>query len=229
MALTSEHHVYPQRRPGRSDHRRRQGDAAAPDAKVLRVLPEKNKIVVEGVNRVYKHLKPSAKNPQGGRLSKEMPIDASNVMLFCPTLQPRRPRRPPVHRRRQKERYCKKCAASLGQRRPRQAAPTPRSSQADRDRPARPDRHDPRSDCVRTCAEPRRDERMTAHGPLARPVQHEIVPALAKKFGRTNKLAIPKLEKIVINMGVGKATAGQGRCIEAAVEQPGARSPARSR
>ena len=31
-------------------------------AKVLRVLPEKNKIVVEGVNRVYKHLKPSAKN-----------------------------------------------------------------------------------------------------------------------------------------------------------------------
>ena len=53
-------------------------------AKVLRVLPEKNKIVVEGVNRVYKHLKPSAKNQQGGRLSKEMPIDASNVMLYCP-------------------------------------------------------------------------------------------------------------------------------------------------
>ncbi len=54
-------------------------------AKVLRVLPEKNKIVVEGVNRVYKHLKPSAKNQQGGRLSKEMPIDASNVMLYCPS------------------------------------------------------------------------------------------------------------------------------------------------
>jgi len=53
-------------------------------AKVLRVLPEKNKIVVEGVNRVYKHLKPSAKSQQGGRLSKEMPIDVSNVMLFNP-------------------------------------------------------------------------------------------------------------------------------------------------
>ena len=53
-------------------------------AKVLRVLPEKGKIVVEGVNKVYKHLKPSAKNQQGGRLSKEMPIDASNVMLYCP-------------------------------------------------------------------------------------------------------------------------------------------------
>src|SRR6188768_1481077 len=52
-------------------------------AKVLRVLPEKNKVVVEGVNRVYKHLKPSQKNQQGGRLSKEMPVDASNVMLYC--------------------------------------------------------------------------------------------------------------------------------------------------
>ena len=41
-------------------------------------------MVVEGVNRVYKHLKPSQKNQQGGRLSKEMPIDVSNVMLYCP-------------------------------------------------------------------------------------------------------------------------------------------------
>ena len=52
-------------------------------AKVLRVIPERNKIVVEGVNRVYKHLRPSQKNPQGGRLSKEMPIDVSNVKLYC--------------------------------------------------------------------------------------------------------------------------------------------------
>src|SRR4051812_18676896 len=54
-------------------------------AKVLRVLPERNKIVVEGVNRVFKHLKPSQKNQQGGRLSKEMPIDVSNVLLVCPS------------------------------------------------------------------------------------------------------------------------------------------------
>lgn len=83
-------------------------------AKVLRVLPEKNKIVVEGVNRVFKHLKPSAKNQQGGRLSKEMPIDASNVMLFCPSCG----RGVRVGHRfteaGQKQRYCKKCNASLG-------------------------------------------------------------------------------------------------------------------
>ena len=53
-------------------------------ARVLRVLPKENKVVVEGVNRVYRHLKPSKRNPQGGRLSKEMPIDASNVMFIDP-------------------------------------------------------------------------------------------------------------------------------------------------
>jgi large subunit ribosomal protein L24 len=36
------------------------------------------------VNRVYRHLKPSKRNPQGGRLSKEMPVDASNVMFVDP-------------------------------------------------------------------------------------------------------------------------------------------------
>ena len=69
-------------------------------AKVLRVLPERNKIVVEGVNRVYKHMKPSQKNPQGGRLSKEMPIAVSNVMLFCPKCNRGVRDRPPIHRRR---------------------------------------------------------------------------------------------------------------------------------
>ncbi len=82
--------------------------------KVLRVQPEKNKIVVEGVNRVYKHLKPSQKNQQGGRLSKEMPIDASNVLLYSPTAR----RGVRVGYRftesGQKERYCKVTGASLG-------------------------------------------------------------------------------------------------------------------
>jgi large subunit ribosomal protein L24 len=53
--------------------------------RVVRVLTEKNKVVVEGVNLVYKHLKPSRLNPQGGRLSKEAPLAVSNVMLYCKT------------------------------------------------------------------------------------------------------------------------------------------------
>ncbi len=60
------------------------GDDKGTEGKVLRVLREKNQVVVEGVNRVYRHLKPSRRNPQGGRLSKEMPVDASNVMLLDP-------------------------------------------------------------------------------------------------------------------------------------------------
>jgi large subunit ribosomal protein L24 len=51
--------------------------------RVMNVYPDRNKIVVEGFNLVYKHLKPSRRNPQGGRLSKEAPIDVSNVMLYC--------------------------------------------------------------------------------------------------------------------------------------------------
>jgi len=91
------------------------GDDKGPEPrKVLRVLPEKGKIVVEGVNRVYKHLKPSAKNQQGGRLSKEMPIDASNAMLYNSTL--RRGVRVGFRftESGQKERYCKLSGESLG-------------------------------------------------------------------------------------------------------------------
>jgi large subunit ribosomal protein L24 len=61
------------------------GDDKGTRGKVLRVLRSKNQLVVEGVNRVYRHLKPSKRNPQGGRLSKEMPVDASNVMLVDPS------------------------------------------------------------------------------------------------------------------------------------------------
>jgi large subunit ribosomal protein L24 len=91
------------------------GDDKSPEPrKVLRVLPEKNKVVVEGVNRVYKHMKPSQRNQQGGRLSKEMPIDVSNVMLYSPSA--RRGVRVGfrVTEAGQKERFCKVTGASMG-------------------------------------------------------------------------------------------------------------------
>ena len=58
------------------------GDDKGKRGKVLRVLREDGKVVVEGINRVYRHLKPSRRNPQGGRLSKEMPVDASNIAFI---------------------------------------------------------------------------------------------------------------------------------------------------
>ena len=82
--------------------------------RVLRLLPEEGKVVVEGMNRVYKHLKPNRRNAQGGRLSKEMPVAVSNVLLYCSTCR----RGVRIGRRYlddgSKERFCKKCGNSLG-------------------------------------------------------------------------------------------------------------------
>ncbi len=88
--------------------------ASRTTGRVLRLVPDENKVVVEGINRVYKHLKPDRRNAQGGRLSKEMPIAASNVLLYCSTCR----RGVRVGRRYladgRKERYCKSCDNSLG-------------------------------------------------------------------------------------------------------------------
>jgi large subunit ribosomal protein L24 len=60
------------------------GEDKGSEGKVLRVLREKNKAVVEGINMVSKHTKPSAKNPQGGIVKKEAPIHISNLALLDP-------------------------------------------------------------------------------------------------------------------------------------------------
>ncbi len=52
--------------------------------KVVQAMPAKNKVVVEGVNMVTRHTKPRKAGEAGGRIEKEAPIDASNVMLYCP-------------------------------------------------------------------------------------------------------------------------------------------------
>jgi large subunit ribosomal protein L24 len=94
------------------------GDDADPKRarKVLRVVTKTNKVVVEGVNRVYKHVRARAdrRNPQGGRLSKEMPISVSNVLLFCPKCGVGRRTRKKPNATGQKERICVKCESSLG-------------------------------------------------------------------------------------------------------------------
>lgn len=56
------------------------GDHQGERGKVLRVLPKRGKVVVQGINMVFRHVKPSRKNPQGGRLQKEAAFNISNVM-----------------------------------------------------------------------------------------------------------------------------------------------------
>ena len=60
------------------------GDHKGEEGKVLKVDREKNKAIVEGVNMVSKHTKPSAKSPQGGIVKKEAPIQISNISLIDP-------------------------------------------------------------------------------------------------------------------------------------------------
>lgn len=91
------------------------GDDRRERGKVLRVDHGNGKLVVESVNRVYKHVRRSQKNPQGGRLSIEMPISQSNAMLVCESCG--KPSRAGARHLDDgsKERYCKRCGASLGQ------------------------------------------------------------------------------------------------------------------
>jgi large subunit ribosomal protein L24 len=55
------------------------------EGKVLRVFPEKERVIVEHVNMVKKHQRPTNKHPQGGIIELEAPIHVSNVMLVCPS------------------------------------------------------------------------------------------------------------------------------------------------
>lgn len=91
------------------------GDDREVRSRVLSVDRAAGKVFVEGVNRVYKHVRKSQRNPQGGRLSKEMPVQISNVMLICERCG--KPTRAAVriNARGVKERYCKKCSAGIGE------------------------------------------------------------------------------------------------------------------
>jgi large subunit ribosomal protein L24 len=60
------------------------GDDKGTRGRVLNVDPRKGKVTVEGVNRVYKHVRPSRKNPQGGRIQIEKPVNISNVLPVNP-------------------------------------------------------------------------------------------------------------------------------------------------
>lgn len=60
------------------------GNYKGKQGKVLTVYPEKYKAVVEGINMITKHVKPSAQNTEGGRIEQEAPIHISNLMLIDP-------------------------------------------------------------------------------------------------------------------------------------------------
>ncbi len=106
----------------------RTGNDRGTRARVVSVHPavskdDPAKVVVEGVNRVYRHVRKSQKNQQGGRLSKEMPINASNVLFVCSACGKATRLGVRTNDDGSKVRFCRKCATEHGVlRRPRAAS-----------------------------------------------------------------------------------------------------------
>lgn len=76
--------------------------------KIISAMPKAQKVVVEGVNKVKRHSKPSLKVPQGGIITKEMPLHACKVQLVCPACnKPTRIGHKDVNGK--NSRVCKKC------------------------------------------------------------------------------------------------------------------------
>lgn len=80
--------------------------------KILFVDRKKSRVVIEGVNKRQKYMKPTQENPKGGALSKEFPIAISNVMLFCDKCK-KGVRIGMNINDNTKTRVCKKCGKSL--------------------------------------------------------------------------------------------------------------------
>ncbi len=60
------------------------GNSRGKRGKVLKVYPDKDRLIIEGVNIIKRHTRPSQKNPQGGIVQREASIHVSNVMLIDP-------------------------------------------------------------------------------------------------------------------------------------------------
>ncbi len=84
-------------------------------SRVIRIDRAKGKALVENVSRVYKHVRRSQKHPQGGRLSKEMPVQLSNLMYLCESCNTKSRLGARYTKEGAKERFCKKCGASAGE------------------------------------------------------------------------------------------------------------------
>jgi large subunit ribosomal protein L24 len=88
------------------------GKDAGKESRITRVIPSKGKVLVEGVNTAKRHRRPTGQTMQGGIIDKDMPIDASNVMILCDKDGPTRIGQR-VDDKGVKHRLCVKCGADL--------------------------------------------------------------------------------------------------------------------
>jgi len=91
------------------------GDDKGVRARVLSVDVGRGRAIVEGVNRVHKHLRRSRKNPQGGRLEIEAPVRLSNLLVVCSKCDRGVRVGARTDENGKKFRVCRRCGADLGE------------------------------------------------------------------------------------------------------------------
>ena len=93
----------------------RSGKDKGKEAEIMRVLPDQNKVIVDGVNVAKRHQRATRATMQGGIIDKDMPMHASAVAILCPTDGPTRVgyRFEDTPSGRSKVRVCKKCGGDL--------------------------------------------------------------------------------------------------------------------
>ena len=82
--------------------------------KVINVNPDKSRVIVDGVNIIKRHTKPTQKMPQGGIMEKPAPVNSSNVMLFCTKCSSPTRISKKILEDGKKVRVCKECGEVLG-------------------------------------------------------------------------------------------------------------------
>jgi large subunit ribosomal protein L24 len=82
------------------------------DSRIARVIRKRNQVIVEGVATAKRHQRPQGQTMQGGIIDKDMPINASNVMILCPDCGPTKIGAR-FDERGRKYRVCRKCGGDL--------------------------------------------------------------------------------------------------------------------
>lgn len=90
-----------------------QGKDRGKKGRVIQVLPDKEKVLVEGINFVKRHSRPKAIDKQGGIIQMERPVDISNVMCFCMKCSKPTRIKNKVLKDGSKVRYCYKCNENI--------------------------------------------------------------------------------------------------------------------
>jgi large subunit ribosomal protein L24 len=90
------------------------GKSRGKQGKVLKSFPQEGRVVVEGINLIKRHTRPTQENPQGGIVTKESPIDISNVALICESCNHKVRVGYRFDTEGHKVRICRKCGADVG-------------------------------------------------------------------------------------------------------------------